>query len=60
MSDKPRLRQLNIVTSSRSSTVVQPSLTAWMFSIVQENNIKEGEIPYIERKYKTSLIYQAR
>ena len=44
MSDKPRLHQLNIITSSRSSTV-QGSLTAWIFSFVRGNTIKEGEIP---------------
>ena len=41
MSDKPRLHQLNIITSSRSSTW-QASLTAWIFSFVG-NTIKEGE-----------------
>ena len=59
MSDKPRLHQLNIITSSRSSTV-QASLTAWIFSFVRENTITEGEIPYVENKYKTSPIYQER
>ena len=39
MSDKPRLHQLNVATSSRSSTVVQASLTAWMFSFVWGNTI---------------------
>ena len=58
MSDKPRLHQLKIITSSRSSTV-QASLTAWMFSSVQGNTIKEGEIPYVENKYKTLPTYQA-
>ena len=58
MSDKPRLHQLKIITSSRSSTV-QASLTAWMFSSVRGNTIKEGEIPYVENKYKTSPSYQA-
>ena len=51
--------QLKIITSSRSSTV-QASLTAWMFSFVRGNTIKEGEIPYVENKYKTSPTYQAR
>ena len=59
MSDKPRLHQLKIITSSRSSTV-QASLTAWMFSFVRGNTIKEGEIPYVENKYKASPTYQAR
>ena len=59
MSDKPRLHQLKIITSSRSSTV-QASLTAWMFSSVWGNTIKEGEKPYVENKYKTSPTYQAR
>ena len=59
LSDKPRLHQLKIITSSRSSTV-QASLTAWMFSSVQGNTIKEGEIPYVKNKYKTSPTYQAR
>ena len=40
--DKPRLHQLKIITSSRISTA-QASLTAWMFSTVRENTIKEGE-----------------
>ena len=44
MSDKPRQHQLNIITSYRSSTV-QASLTGWIFSFVQGNTIKEGEIP---------------
>ena len=59
MSDKPRLHQLKIITSSRSNTV-EPSLTAWMVSSVRGNTIKEGEIPYVENKYKTSTTYQAR
>ena len=59
ISDKPRLNQLKIVTSTRSSTV-QASLTAWMFSSVRGNTIKEGKIPYVENKYKTSPTYQAR
>ena len=42
MSDKPRLHQLNIINSSRSSTV-QPFLTGWIFSFVQGNAVKEGE-----------------
>ena len=58
MSDKPRLYQLKIITSSHST--VQVSLTAWMFSSVWENTIKEGEIPYFENKYKASPTYQAR
>ena len=59
VSDKPQLHQLKIITSSRSSTV-QASLTAWMFSSVRGNTIKEGEIPYVENNYKTSSTYQAR
>ena len=58
MSDKPRLHQLKIITSSRST--VQASLTAWMFSSLQGNTIKEGGIPYVENKYKASPTYQAR
>ena len=58
MSDKPRLHQLKTITSSRST--VQASLTAWMFSSVRGNTIKEGEIPYVENKYKASPTYQAR
>ena len=58
LSDKPRVHQLKIITSSRSK--VQASLTAWLFSSVPGNNIKEGEIPYVENKYKTSTTYQAR
>ena len=58
MSDKPRLDQLKIITSH--SSTVQASLTAWMFSSVRGNTIKEGEIPYVENKYKASPTYQAR
>ena len=58
MSDKPRLHQLKTITSSRST--VQASLTAWMFSSVQRNTTKEGEIPYVEKRYKASPTYQAR
>ena len=43
MSDKPQLHQLKIITSSRS--IVQVSLTAWMFSSVRENTIMEGKYP---------------
>ena len=43
MSDKTRLHQLNIITSSRSSAI-QASLTAWIFSFVQGNTINEGEM----------------
>ena len=59
MSDKSRLHQQKIITSCRSSTV-QASLTAWMFSSVWGNTIKEGEKPYVENKYKTSPTYKAR
>ena len=59
MSDKPRLYQLNIITSSRSTTV-QASLTARIFSYVPGNTVKEGEIPYVEKKYKTSPTYQIK
>ena len=59
MSDKPRLYQLNIITSSRSTTV-QASLTARIFSYVRGNTVKEGEIPYVEKKYKTSPTYQIK
>ena len=58
MNDKPRLHQLKIIISSRST--VQASLTVWMFSSVWGNTIKEGEIPNIENKYKASPTYQAR
>ena len=58
MIDKPRLHQLKIITFSRSS--VQASLTASMFSFIRGNTIKEGEIPYVENKYKASSTYQAR
>ena len=57
MSDKPRLYQLKIITSSHST--VQVSLTAWMFSSVLGNTIKEGEIPYFENKCKASPTCQA-
>ena len=43
MSDKTRLHQLNIITSSRSGAI-QASLTAWIFSFVQGNTINEGEM----------------
>ena len=43
MSDKPRLHQLKVITSSHSSTV-QASLTAWMFH-------PYGEIPSRKGKY---------
>ena len=59
MSDKPRLHQLKVITSSHSNTV-QASLTAWMFLFVPGITIKEGEIPYVENKYKTSPTNQAR
>ena len=60
MSDKPhQLHQLKITTSPRSNAV-QASLTAWMFSSVRGNTIKEEEIPYVVNKYKTSPTYQAR
>ena len=58
MSDKPRLHQLKIITSSRNT--VQASFTAWMFSSVLEKNHQEGEKPYFESKYKASPTYQAR
>ena len=56
MSGKSQLHQLNVITSSRSSTV-QAFLTAWIFSFVRGNTIKEGEIPYVENKYKTLPTY---
>ena len=56
MRDKPRLPQLNIISSSPSSSV-QASLTAWIFSSVRGNTIKEGEIPYVENKLLHSLTY---
>ena len=58
MNDKPRLHQLKIITSSRST--VQASLTAWMFSSVWGDAIKEGETPYVENKYKASPTYKKR
>ena len=58
MSDKPRLRQLKTITSSRSTVLA--SLTAWMFWSVGRNTIKEGEMPHVKNKYKASPIYQAR
>ena len=45
MSGKPRLHQLKIITSTRST--VQASLTAWMFPFVRGNTTKEGEISYL-------------
>ena len=57
MSDKPRLHQLNIITSSHGSTL-QASLTPWIFSFERGYTIKEGEIPYVENKCKTSTTYQ--
>ena len=58
MSDKPRLHQLKIITSSCSSTV-QASLTGWMFSSVRRKTDKEEKIPHVENKYKTSPTFQA-
>ena len=58
MSDKPRLLQLKIITSSRST--VQASLTTYIFSSVQWNTIKEGAIAYVENKYKASPTFEAR
>ena len=57
MGGKPRLHQLKIITSTRST--VQAILTAWMFPSVQRNTINEGEMPYVEKKYKASPTYQA-
>ena len=57
LNDKPRLHQLNIITSSRGT--VRASLTAWMFSSVRGNTIKEVEILYVENKCKASPTYQA-
>ena len=55
MSDKPRLNQLKIISSSPSSTV-KAYLTAWMFSSVRKNTTKEGEIPYVENTKPQQLI----
>ena len=44
MSEKPRLHQLKVITSSHSRTV-QASLTAWVVSSVRGNFIKEGKTP---------------
>ena len=57
MIDKPRLHQRKMITSSRS--MVQASLTAWMFSSKWGNTIKEEEIPYVDNKHKASPTYQA-
>ena len=57
MSVKLRLHQLKIITSTRST--VQASLTLRIFTYVRQNTIKEGEIPYVENKYKASPTYQA-
>ena len=59
MSHKPRMHQLKFINSSRSSTV-QALVTALMFSSDWGNTIKEGEIPYVENKSKTSPTYQGR
>ena len=58
MSDTPRLHQLKIITSIRSTA--QASLTVWIFPSVQGYTIKEGEILCVENKYKTLSNYQAR
>ena len=50
MSDKLRLHQLKIVTSTRST--VQVSLTTSMFPSVRGNTIKEGEILMLRRNAK--------
>ena len=55
MDDKPQLQQPKIITVSCS--IVQASLTAWMFSSVRGNTIKEAEIAYIENKYNASPTY---
>ena len=51
MSDKPPLHQLNIITSSRSSTV-QASLTAWMFSSVRGIPSRKGKYPMLRTNTK--------
>ena len=51
ISDKPRLHQLNIITSSRCSTV-QASLTAWILSFVWGNTIKKGKYPVLRTNTK--------
>ena len=51
MSRKSQLHQLNIITSSRSSTV-QASLTAWIFSFVRGNTIKEEKYPMLRTNTK--------
>ena len=44
MSEKPRLHQLKVIITSFHTSTIQASLTAWMFSSVLGNTIKEGEI----------------
>ena len=58
VNDKPRLHQLKMITSTRST--VEVSLTVWTFPSVRGNTIKEGEIPFPDNKYKASLTYEAR
>ena len=50
MSDKPRLHQLKLITSFRST--VQASLTAWMFHSYWEIPLREGKYPMLRKNTK--------
>ena len=50
MSDKQRLYQLKIITSSRST--VQASLTAWMFHPYEEIPSRKGKYPMLRKNTK--------
>ena len=50
MSNKPRLHQLKIITSTRST--VQASLTAWMFPFVGERPSRKGKYTMLRTNTK--------
>ena len=50
ISDKPRLHQLKIITSPRST--VQTSLTAWMFHPYGEIPSRKGKYPMLRKNTK--------
>ena len=50
VSDKPRLQQLKVITSSHST--VQASLTAWMFSSPRGNPSRKGKYPMLRTNTK--------
>ena len=59
MSNKPRLHQLKIITSTRST--VQASLTAWIFPSVGERPSRKGKYTMLRTNTKPhQLIKQAK